>query len=95
MDVFQLEKQKLQDQCLFLEAKFLEMEEKLQLQEEEYHKKDAVRVQNIEELQAVASHWTEKWQKVALTLQATQEELDNLRKNNSKNEVRLFCLLMI
>lgn len=95
VEVLQLEKQKLQDQCLCLEAKLLEIEEKLQLQEEEYHKKEAVRVRNIEELQAVASHWTEKWQKVALTLQSTQEALDNLKKNNSRSEVRLFPLLIM
>lgn len=91
-EVFKLERQKLQDQCVCLEAKLLEKEEKLQLQKEEYHKKDAIRVQNIEELKAVASHWMEKWEKVALTLQSTQEELEDLKKSNSKNEVRLFPL---
>lgn len=71
------------------------MEEKLQLQEEEHHKKDAVKVQNMKELQAVASHWTEKWQKVALTLQSTQEELDSLKKDISRNEVRLSSLFYV
>lgn len=87
MEILQLEKQKLQDQYVCLEAKLLEEEEEIQLQEEEYKKKDAVRVQNIEELKAVASHWAEKWQKVALALQSTQEELDNVKKN-SRSEVR-------
>lgn len=88
MEVLQLEKQNLQDQCLCLEAKLLVKEEKLLLQEEEYHKQDAVRVQNIEELKAVASHWTEKWQKAALALETTHKELEEL-KNNSKKVVRL------
>lgn len=88
MEVLQLEKQNLQDQCLCLEAKLLEKEEKLLLQEEEYHKQDAVRVQNIEELKAVASHWTEKWQKAALALETTHKDLEEL-KNNSKKVVRL------
>lgn len=48
-----------------------------------------MRVQNIKELKAVVSHWTEKWQKVAMTLQSTQEELQELRKN----KVRQFNFL--
>lgn len=88
VEVLESEKQKLQDRCLRLEAKVLENEEKLLLLGEEYQKEDAVRVQNIEGLKAVASHWTEKWQKVALTLQLTQEELEDLRRNNFRNEVR-------
>lgn len=89
MEVLELEKQKLQNQCLCLEAEVRENEEKLNLLEKEFRKQDAVKVQNIEELIAVASHWAEKWQKVALTLQSTQEELEELKKNNSGNEVRI------
>ncbi|CAJ1056425.1 putative leucine-rich repeat-containing protein DDB_G0290503 isoform X2 [Xyrichtys novacula] len=85
VEALESEKLKLQDQCLCLEAKVLEKEEKLHVQEEEYKKKDALRVRAIEEQKAVASHWTEKWQKVALTLQATQEELKELKKNNVRN----------
>lgn len=88
VEVLELEKLKLQDQCLSLEAGVLEKEDKLCLQEEECQKRDAARVQSTEELKAVVSHWTEKWQKVALTLQSTQEELEELKKNNSRNEVR-------
>ncbi|XP_044048906.1 trichohyalin-like isoform X2 [Siniperca chuatsi] len=89
VEVLELEKLKLQNQCLSLEAEVLEKEEKLHLQEEEYRKQDAVRVQSIEELQVVATHWTEKWQKVALTLQSTQEELEKLKKNNSTEELQV------
>lgn len=87
MEVLELEKQKLQGQCLRLEAEVLKNEEKLHLLKEEYQTQDAARVQNMEELKAVALHWTEKWQKVALTLQSTQEELKELKKNNSRNKV--------
>lgn len=83
MEVLELEKLKLR-----LEGEVLEKEEKLHLQEEEYRKQDAARVQSAEELNAVARHRTEKWQKVALTLQSTQEELE-LKKNNSRDDVRL------
>ncbi|XP_067359017.1 early endosome antigen 1-like isoform X1 [Channa argus] len=89
MDLLQLDKQKLQDQCLYLEAKLLDKEKTFLLQEEEYQKQHAVRVQTMEQLKAMVSHWTEKWQKVALTLQTTQEELKDLKKNNSRNELQL------
>lgn len=79
------EKERLQDQCVSLEAEVLDNEEKLHQLEASYQRQDAARVQTIEELKVVASHWTEKWQKVALTLQLTQEEIDNLKR---KNEVR-------
>ncbi|XP_070827980.1 golgin subfamily A member 6-like protein 6 [Chaetodon trifascialis] len=87
LQVLELEKLKLQDRCLCLEAEVFEKEEKLHLQEEEHRKQDAARVQNTEELKAVVRHWTEKWQTVALTLQSTQEELKELKKN-SRKEVR-------
>lgn len=88
MRVLKLENQKLQDQRLHLEGEVLEKEKRLQMWEEEYRNQDTVRVQTIEELKAVASHWTEKWQKVALTLQSTQEELEELRRS-SRNKVEL------
>ncbi|KAI3370668.1 hypothetical protein L3Q82_007231 [Scortum barcoo] len=89
VEVLELEKVKLLDQCLSFEAGVLEKEEKLRLQEEEHQKQDAARVQSTEELKAMVTHWTEKWQKVALTLQSTQEELEELKKKNSKNELQV------
>lgn len=89
MEALELEKQKLQNQCRCLEAELLQKEETLHLLEKDYQQQDALRAKNIEELKAVASHWTEKWQKVALTLKATQEELKELK--NSRNEVKLSC----
>ncbi|XP_029289238.1 golgin subfamily A member 6-like protein 22 [Cottoperca gobio] len=87
-EVLELEKQKLQDRCTYLETEVLEKEEKLYLQQVEHRKQDAGRVQSIEERKAVAAHWAEKWQKVALTLQSTHEELEELKKNNSRNELQ-------
>ncbi|XP_031713322.1 centrosomal protein of 83 kDa [Anarrhichthys ocellatus] len=93
LGVLELEKQKLQDLCQCLEAEVPEKREKQQLQEEEHRKQDAVRVQSIGELKAAASHWAEKWQKVALTLQSTQEELEELKRNNSRNKKESDSLL--
>ncbi|XP_070686585.1 uncharacterized protein [Pempheris klunzingeri] len=92
LEGLKLEKLKLQDQCLCLEAEVFEREEKLHLQEEEYRKQDAVSSQITKDLKAMVSHWTEKWQKVALTLQATQEELEKLKKNKSRNELQAEAL---
>ncbi|TNN81982.1 hypothetical protein EYF80_007628 [Liparis tanakae] len=92
-EVLELERHKLQDRCQCLEAEVLEKSEKLHRQEEEHQKQDAVRVQSIEELKAAASHWAEKWQKVALTLQSTQEDLEELQRNNSRNEKESDSLL--
>ncbi|XP_010766355.1 cingulin isoform X3 [Notothenia coriiceps] len=90
VEVLELEKQKLQDRCMYLEAGVLEREEKLQLQEVEHRKQDAGRLQSNEELKAVASHWAQKWQRLALTLQSTQEELEEVKKYNSRNESDLL-----
>ncbi|XP_029909376.1 myosin-11 [Myripristis murdjan] len=81
-DALELENQRVQDRCLCLESEILEKEEKLHLQVEEYQKLEAQRVQTIEELRAVASHWNEKWQEVSLTLNTTQAELDELKKKD-------------
>ncbi|KAK1887622.1 Reticulocyte-binding protein 2 like a [Dissostichus eleginoides] len=90
VEVLEIEKQKLQDRCMYLEAGVLEREEKLQLQEVEHRKQDAGRLQSNEELKAVTSHWAQKWQRVALTLQSTQEELEEVKKSNSRNESELL-----
>lgn len=95
LEALELEKQKLQDSCLSLEDEVLAKEEKLHQQEDEYQRQDAARVQKIEELRAVASNWTEKWQKVALTLQSTQEEIEELKKNNSRNKNESDLLLRV
>ncbi|XP_034735950.1 myosin-11-like isoform X3 [Etheostoma cragini] len=87
--VLVLEKQKLQDQCSCLKAELLDKEDKLHLQDKQHREQDAVSLQSIEELKAVASHWAEKWQKVALTLHSTQEELEELKKKNSRNELQV------
>nr|XP_046248926.1 golgin subfamily A member 6-like protein 22 isoform X2 [Scatophagus argus] len=93
VEVLEIEKLNLQDRYLQLEEEVLEKDEKLQLQEEEYQKHDVVKVQSAEELRAVASHWTEKWQKVALRLQSTQAELEELKKNNSRTEKEYHSVL--
>lgn len=84
----------MQDRCLCLESEILEKEEKLHLQVEEYQKLEAQRVQTIEELRAVASHWNEKWQKVSLTLNTTQAELEELKKKDPGSKVKLFIILL-
>lgn len=72
-----------------MEAEVLEKEEELQLKVEEHQRKEAERAQRMAELRAVASHWTEKWQDVALTLHSTQGKLEQLKQREPGNKVRL------
>ncbi|XP_072291900.1 uncharacterized protein [Eucyclogobius newberryi] len=76
------ENQTQKDHCLYLETAVFEKEQQLKLQEEKYRRIDAGRVQHIEELNVMVSHWTEKWQKAALTSQSAEAELEELRRKN-------------
>lgn len=76
-----LENQKLQNHCVCLEEKLKEKEKMLQMHEKTYQKKDEMRLLRIKELEDLASHWTEKWQNVALNLRSTQDELEELKRN--------------
>ncbi|XP_068169934.1 early endosome antigen 1-like [Antennarius striatus] len=93
LEFFELQKQTLQDQCLCLEAAALEKEEMLRRQKEEHQRQEAVHVKSTEELKAVAIHWFEKWQEVALALQFAQEEQEELKKSNCRNENELGQLM--
>ncbi|KAM7414807.1 hypothetical protein PAMA_019564 [Pampus argenteus] len=95
LEALELEKEKLQERCLCLESAVLEKEEKLHQQKDEHQKQDATRVQKIQELTAVASYWTEKWKKVTRNLQSTQEEIEELRKNNVRNTNESDLLLRV
>ncbi|XP_013876999.1 golgin subfamily A member 6-like protein 22 isoform X1 [Austrofundulus limnaeus] len=84
-DMLESEAQKLRGQCASLEAQVQQKEEMLHLQDDEHRRQDEMRVRCIEELKAETSHWTQKWQTVALSLQATKNQLEEL-KNNSINK---------
>ncbi|KAK6317762.1 hypothetical protein J4Q44_G00110530 [Coregonus suidteri] len=81
-DALESENQRLHDRCLTLEAELLEKEEGLRHQGEEHQRLEAESAQNMEQLRGVAAHWSEKWQDVAMALQSTQAELDELREKN-------------
>ncbi|XP_029697752.1 uncharacterized protein [Takifugu rubripes] len=76
----ELEKVQRQDQCLLLEVR--EKAEKLQLQQEHRQKQDAVRFQMMEDGKSVSKYRAEKWQRVELTPQLPQEELEELTTKN-------------
>lgn len=81
-DALESENQRLHECCLKLEAELLEKEEGLCQKGEELQQLEAESAQNMEELRGVASHWSEKWQDVAMALQSTQAELEELREKN-------------
>lgn len=59
---------------------------KLQLQQEDNQKQDAVRFQMMEDGKSVSKYRAEKWQRVEFTPQLQQEELEVLTtKNRSDN----------
>lgn len=63
--------------------------EKIQLQQEEDQKRDAVGFQMMEDGKSVSENRAEKWQRSEFTLQLQQEELEELttknRSDNSQN----------
>ncbi|XP_052322608.1 CAP-Gly domain-containing linker protein 2-like isoform X4 [Oncorhynchus keta] len=81
-DALESENQRLHECCLTLEAELLEKEEGLCQKGEELQRLEAESAQNMEVLRGVASHWSEKWQDVAMALQSTQAELEELREKN-------------
>ncbi|XP_029615322.1 myosin heavy chain isoform X2 [Salmo trutta] len=81
-DALESENQRLHECCLTLEAELLEKEEGLCQKGEELQRLEAESAQNMEELRGVASHWSGKWQDVAMALQSTQAELEELREKN-------------
>nr|XP_046200066.1 trichohyalin-like isoform X3 [Oncorhynchus gorbuscha] len=81
-DALESENQRLHECCLTLEAELLEKEEGLCQKGKELQRLEAESAQNMEELRGVASHWSEKWQDVAMALQSTQAELEELREKN-------------
>lgn len=87
-DALESENQRLHECCLKLEAELLEKEEGLCQKGEELQRLEAESAQNMEELRGVASHWSEKWQDVAMALQSTQAELEELREKNPGDTVR-------
>nr|XP_029512112.1 oral-facial-digital syndrome 1 protein homolog [Oncorhynchus nerka] len=81
-DALESENQRLHECCMTLEAELLEKEEGLCQKGEELQRLEAESARNMEELRGVASHWSEKWQDVAMALQSTQAELEELREKN-------------
>ena len=80
----------LRDRGQRLEAELRERQQELQEKEAERQRMAAKTAQSMEELRGVASHWSDKWQEVALRLQSTQGELESLKQNNPGDAVRLL-----
>ena len=80
----------LRDRGQHLEAELRERQQELQEKEAERQRMTAETAQSTVELRGVASHWSDKWQEVALRLQSTQGELESLKQNNPVDAVRLL-----
>lgn len=80
----ELEQVRLQDQRLLLGVR--EKAEKLQPQQEDHQKQDAVRFQKMEDGKSVSKYRAEKWQRVEFTPQLQLEELGEIKKIAAQRE---------
>ncbi|KAL7858116.1 hypothetical protein AOLI_G00182180 [Acnodon oligacanthus] len=74
------EKQDLQTHCQGLEKKVQNMEAELGCKEDELQRMKVELEKEKEELKNVAAHWNERWLDVAMTLQSTQVQLEETKK---------------
>ncbi|XP_017569181.1 myosin-9 isoform X1 [Pygocentrus nattereri] len=80
------EKQDLQTHCQGLEKKVQNMEAELGCKEDELQRMEVELEKEKEELKNVATHWNERWLDVAMTLQSTQVQLEETKKQQQHTE---------
>lgn len=80
------EKKELEAHCQGLEKKVQNVEADLGLKEQELQLMKEKTEQEKEELKRVAAHWNERWLDVAITLQSTQAQLDETKKQQQQTE---------
>ncbi|KAL6474371.1 hypothetical protein MHYP_G00179320 [Metynnis hypsauchen] len=80
------EKQDLQTHCQGLEKKVQNMEAELGCKEDELQRMEVELEKEKEELKNVAAHWNERWLDVAMTLQSTQVQLEETKKQQQHTE---------
>ncbi|XP_036433722.1 myosin-11 [Colossoma macropomum] len=80
------EKQDLQTHSQGLEKKVQNMEAEFGCKEEELQRMEVELEKEKEELKKVAAHWNERWLDVAMTLQSTQVQLEETKKQQQHTE---------
>ncbi|XP_072527657.1 uncharacterized protein [Salminus brasiliensis] len=85
-ETWKQEKQDLHAQCQGLEKKVQNMQAEYRCKEEELQRLEVELEQEKEELKKVAAHWNERWLDMAMTLQSTQAELAETKKQPQEND---------
>lgn len=80
------EKKELEAHCQGLEKKVQNVEANYGLKEQELQLMKEKTEQEKEELKGVAAHWNERWLDAAITLQTTQAQLDETKKQQQQTE---------
>ncbi|XP_066524922.1 centriolin-like [Hoplias malabaricus] len=85
-EALECEKQDLQSHCQGLEKKVRNMEVEIVCKEEKLKHLGLELEQQMEELKKVAAHWNERWLDVSMTLQSTQTELEETKKQQQETK---------
>ncbi|KAM6960649.1 uncharacterized protein FYW47_009229 [Aplochiton taeniatus] len=80
------EKQRLQEQCLCLEAELLEREGEMEVRDKEHQREEGAMAQNMEELRGVASHWSDKWQDMEEKAAILTDEVERLQAERQRDK---------
>lgn len=84
------EKKELEAHCQGLEKKVQNVEAEYGLKEQELQLMKEKMEKEKEELKRVALHWNERWLDVAMTLQSTQAQMEETKKQ--QQETVTVCL---
>lgn len=82
--MLEYEKKELEAHCLGLEKKVQNVEADCGLRDQEMQLIKERMEQEKEELKRVAAHWNERWLDVAMTLQSTQAQLEETKKQQQE-----------
>ncbi|TSM52352.1 Laminin subunit beta-1 [Bagarius yarrelli] len=85
-EIFEYEKTELEAHCQCLEKKAENTEAECRLKEQELKLMKEKMEQEKEELKGVAAHWNERWLDVAMTLQSTQTQLEEAKKQQQETD---------
>ncbi|MCI4381878.1 hypothetical protein PGIGA_G00257050 [Pangasianodon gigas] len=83
-EMLEYEKKELEAHCQGLEKKVQNVEAECGLKEQKLQLMKEKMEQEKEELKRVAAHWNERWLDVAMTLQSTQAQLEETKKQQQE-----------
>ncbi|KAB5565729.1 hypothetical protein PHYPO_G00244880 [Pangasianodon hypophthalmus] len=85
-EMLEYEKKELEAHCQSLEKKVQNVEAEYGLKEQKLQLMKEKMEQEKEELKRVAAHWNERWLDAAMTLQSTQAQLEETKKQQQETD---------